>query len=318
MAAAFAASPPPGSPVALHGRLKVCGTKLCDKWNKLVQLRGMSTQGLQWYAQCVNDKSLDALAKDWKSDVLRLSMYVQEGGYETNPRFFTDLVHDLIEQATKRGLYVIVDWHILNPGDPFYNFSRAKTFFAEIASRHKNKVNILYEVANEPHGVTWDRIKSYHELIIPVIRDRDRNAVILLGTRGYSSFGLGEGSNESEIINNPVRAKNIMYTFHFYAASHRDNYLSALARAADKIPVFASEFGTQTYTGGGDNDFVQSQKYIDLMAAKKISWTVWNFSDHTNSGAVLMPGTCPDGEFAGTSSLKDSGIWAREKIRERR
>jgi endoglucanase len=318
MATAFAASPPPGSPVAVHGRLKVCGTMLCNEKNIPVQLRGMSTQGLQWYRQCLTASSLDALAKNWKIDVLRIAMYVQEGGYETNPAFFTNWVHHLIEQATKRGLYVIVDWHILNPGDPYYNFKRAKTFFAEIASRHKGKVNIIYEVANEPHGVSWDRIRSYHEQIIPFIRKRDPHAIILLGTRGYSSFGLAETSNESEIINNPVRADNIMYTFHFYAASHGDVYLNTLSRAADAIPVFVSEFGTQTYTGSGDNNFVQSQKYIDLMAAKKISWTIWNFSDHHNSGAVLMPGTCPDGEFTRATSLKPSGTWARRKIRELR
>ena len=45
----------------------------------------MSTHGLQWFPACYNDASLDALANDWKADVLRIAMYVQEGGYETNP-----------------------------------------------------------------------------------------------------------------------------------------------------------------------------------------------------------------------------------------
>jgi len=103
----------------------------------------MSTHGLQWYNQCLNAGSLDALAQDWKADVLRISMYIQEGGYETNPRLFTDRVHNLIEQATARGMYAIVDWHMLDPGDPNYNLSRAKTFFTEIAQRHKDKKNGL-------------------------------------------------------------------------------------------------------------------------------------------------------------------------------
>jgi endoglucanase len=315
LADAFAA-PPPGSPVALHGRLKVCGTMLCDKYNRPVQLRGMSSQGLQWFAQCINDKSLAALQQDWKSDVIRLSLYVQEGGYETNPTGFTNLMHGLIDKASARGLYVIVDWHILNPGDPYYNLTRAKTFFADIASRYKNQDNIIYETANEPHGVTWDRIRAYHELIIPVIRSRDPKAVILLGTRGWSSLGVAEGASETEIVNNPVRAKNVMYTFHFYAASHRDDWLATLSRAAARIPVFVSEFGTQTYTGSGANDFVMSQKYMDVMKQRKIGWTNWNFSDYTSTGAVLVPGTCPDGQFAGASSLKESGVWIRDRIRE--
>jgi endoglucanase len=307
---------PPGSPVARHGQLHVCGTKLCNKSGQPIQLRGMSTHGLQWYRHCINDKSLNALAADWQADVLRVSMYIQEGGYATDPPRFTNMVHAIIAEATQRGLYVIVDWHMLDPGDPYDNLARAKTFFAEIASRHKNKVNILYEVANEPNGVSWARIKSYHEKIIPVIRSRDANAVILLGTRGWSSLGVSDGTNETEVVNNPVNAGNVMYTFHFYAASHGAAHFNALSRAANKIPMFVTEFGMQQFTGDGPNDFVQAQKYLDLMRQKKISWVNWNYSDDERSGAVFEPGTCPNGIFAGTSALKPAGQWVRARIRQ--
>jgi endoglucanase len=314
-AAAAPMTPPAGSPVAINGRLHVCGTRLCNKFDKPIQLRGMSTHGLQWYRQCINDKSLDALAADWKADVLRVSMYVQEGGYVTDPAGYTNLVHAIVNKATARGLYVIVDWHMLDPGDPFYNLARAKTFFTKIAGLHKNNVNVLYEVANEPSGVTWYRIKSYHEQIVPVIRKQSPNAVILLGTRGWSSLGVSDGADERQIVNNPVKAKNVMYTFHFYAASHGARYYDALARASSKLPMFVTEFGTQKYTGDGSNDFVQAQKYIDLMAKRKISWVNWNYSDDYRSGAVFKGHTCPSGNFAGVSALKPAGLWVRTRIR---
>jgi endoglucanase len=312
------ASPTPGpggTPVAVNGQLRVCGVKLCNKNGQPIQLRGMSTHGLQWYPQCVNNASLDALAQDWKADVIRLSMYIQEGGYETNPRHFTDLVHSLIEAATARGMYAIVDWHQLSPGDPNYNLSRAKTFFTEIAQRHKDKPNILYDVANEPNGVAWNTVRNYHQQIIPVIRAQDPDSVILLGTHGWGSLGVSDGRNETDVINNPVTFGNVLYTFHFYAASHRDEYLNALSRAADRIPMFVTEFGTQDYTGDGGNDFAMSQRYLDLMAAKKISWVSWNYSDDHRSGAAFTPGTCPGGPFAGTSRLKPAGVWVRDRIR---
>jgi endoglucanase len=304
-----------GTPVAVNGRLKVCGVKLCNQHGNPIQLRGMSTHGLQWYSQCANDASLDALAKDWNADVLRISMYIQEGGYETNPRRFTDLVHDYIAKATARGLYAIVDWHMLSPGDPNHNLARAKTFFAEIARRHASKSNVIYEVANEPNGVSWLDTRRYHEQIIPVIRAVDPDAVILLGTRGWSSLGLADDSGASEVIQNPVNATNIMYTFHFYAASHGTEYLNTLSTAADRIPMFVTEFGTQTSSGDGVNDFDMAQRYIDLMARKKISWVNWNYSDDERSGAVFKPGICPDGSFTGTSGLKPTGTWIRQRIR---
>jgi aryl-phospho-beta-D-glucosidase BglC (GH1 family) len=303
------------TPVEINGKLHVCGTKLCNQYGKPIQLRGMSTHGLQWHYNCINNASLDALAGDWKADILRISMYIQEGGYETNPRLFTDRVHSIIEQVTARGMYFIVDWHQLSPGDPHYNLARARTFFTEIAQRHGNKPNILYEVANEPSGVSWSRIRDYHHAIIPTIRAQDPDSVILLGTRAWSSLGVSDGGNEQEVISNPVNASNVMYTFHFYAASHGANYRGALSRAADRIPMFVTEYGTQTFTGGGGNDFGSSQQYIDLMAQKKISWTNWNYSHDPLSGAAFTVGTCPGGPFAGTSRLKPAGNWVRNQLR---
>jgi endoglucanase len=309
------ADAPAQTPVQANGQLRVCGTKLCNASGKPIQLRGMSTHGLQWYRDCITDSSLDVLATDWNADVIRLSMYIQEGGYESNPRMYTDLVHSLIDKATARGLYVIVDWHMLDPGDPHYNLERAKTFFSEIAQRHNGKVNLLYEIANEPSGVAWSRIKSYAEALIPVIRQRDPETPVIVGTRAWSSLGVSDGANESEVVNNPVNASNILYTFHFYAASHRDEYLNALSRAADRIPMFVTEFGTQTYTGDGGNDFAMAQRYIDLMASKKISWVNWNYSDDFRTGAVFKEGACPNGPYAGTAPLKPAGVWVRDRIR---
>ena len=305
----------PAAPAQADGQLRVCGVKLCDATGQAVQLRGMSTHGLQWYSQCVNDASMDALAGDWGADVMRISMYIQEGGYETDPAGFTNRVSDLIDEVTARGMYAIVDWHMLSPGDPYHNLERAKTFFTEIARRHNDKTNLLYEIANEPNGVPWSRIKSYAEELIPVIRAVDPETPILVGTRAWSSLGVSDGADESEVVDNPVNASNIMYTFHFYAASHREEYLNALARAADRIPMFVTEFGTQEYTGDGPNDFAMAQRYLDLMADQQISWTNWNFSDDFRSGAVFETGTCPNGPFTTPERLKPSGEWIRDRIR---
>ncbi|WP_158842268.1 glycoside hydrolase family 5 protein [Saccharothrix deserti] len=310
-----AMAPPAGSPAAINGQLRVCGVKLCNQYGKQIQLRGMSTHGIQWYAQCVKPASLDALANDWKADVLRISMYIQEGGYETNPRKFTDLVHGYIEEATKRGMYALVDWHQLSPGDPNHNTSRAKTFFKEIANRHKDKTNIIYDIANEPNGVTWSRVKSYAEQVIPVIRAEDSDSLVLVGTHGWSTFGLSDGRDPQEVVNNKVSASNVMYTFHFYAASHGTEYLNTLSKVADQVPVFVTEFGTQTASGDGSNNFTRSQQYIDLMNQKKISWVNWNFSDDHRSGAVFKEGTCSGGSFSGTGVLKPAGVWVRDRIR---
>ena len=125
---------------------------------------------------------------------------------------------------------------------------------------------------------------------------------------------MTDGGNEQEVVNNPVRASNIMYTFHFYAQTHRDNYLNTLRRASSRLPIFVTEWGAQSWMGYG-NDFIMSQKFVDLMTRKKISWTYWSISDDERDGSVFKQGACQRGKFTGNSVLKPAGVWIRERIR---
>ncbi|MEU0300937.1 cellulase family glycosylhydrolase [Streptomyces sp. NPDC006175] len=310
--------PPPvpsdGTPVDINGPLHVCGVNLCNQYDRPVQLRGMSTHGIQWFDACYNAASLDALANDWKSDLLRVSMYVQEDGYETDPAGFTARVNELVDMAEARGMYALIDFHTLTPGDPNYNLDRAKTFFASVAARNAAKKNVIYEITNEPNGVSWSGIKSYAEQVIPVVRAADPDSVVIVGTRGWSSLGVSDGSNESEVVNNPVNASNIMYAFHFYAASHKDSYRSTLSRAASRLPLFVTEFGTVSATGGGAMDRASTTAWLDLLDQLKISYANWTYSDAPESSAALRPGTCGGGDYSSSGVLTDSGALLKSRI----
>jgi len=305
---------PAGSPVAVNGQLSVCGVRLCNQSGTAIQLRGMSSHGLQFFPNCVNSNSLAALRNDWKADFIRLSMYVQEGGLASDPTGFTNKVNGLVDDATALGLYVVVDFHILTPGDPNFNLGLAKTFFANVTARHAASTNVLYEIANEPNGVSWDAIKSYADQVIPVIRKNSPNSVVLVGTRGFSSLGLTDGSDEKEILADPVDFKNVMYTFHFYAASHGADRRAVVARAATELPLFVSEFGSQTFTGDGTNDFTSTTAWLDLLKANKISYGMWSFSDGRESNSVFKQGTCAGTTFAGTGVLTEAGRYLRSRI----
>ncbi len=302
------------TPVSQNGQLSVNGTKLVNQNGYPIQLRGMSSHGIQWFSQCLTDASLDAVANDWKADIFRISMYIQEGGYETNPTYYTNLVKTLVNKVTARGMYALIDFHMLTPGDPNFNTSRAITFFTEMANTFKNNNNILYEICNEPNGnVSWASIKNYANQVIPAIRNIDNDAPIIVGTRAWSSLGLSEGSSAQEIVNSPLTFPNILYTFHFYAKSHGESYLNHLEWAADRLPIFVTEFGTQEASGDGPNDFNMSQRYINLMRTKKISWVNWNYSDDFRTGAVWTTGTCGGTNWT-TGRLKEAGAWIRNNI----
>ena len=98
-------------------------------------------------------------------------MYVKYGGYESSPEETIRHVNTVIAELSDRGLYVIVDFHILAgtgvSGNPLNYTNTAETFFRRIVQDNKHRQNVLYEIANEPQAsdLIWDHIKQYLSLI---------------------------------------------------------------------------------------------------------------------------------------------------------
>lgn len=295
-------------PVAANGQLQVIGTQLSNANGDAIQLRGMSSHGLQWYPNDINETSLDILAYNWDCDVIRLSLYAREGGYETNPQGFTTLLEEKIQMVIDRGLYVIIDWHQLSPGNPLEDIDNAKVYLTHMAEKFGHLPNVIYEICNEPNNCNWVDVKTYAEEMIPLLRAIDPDGVIIVGTHAWGSLGLSDSKSEQEIINNPVNAENIIYSFHFYADSHSfDWYGSAVRRFAQELPIMVSEFGTQDYSGDNNNNFNETDKYLEMFKELNISWINWNFSSDHRSGAVLKS----SGNY---TSLKDAGYYIRYNI----
>lgn len=66
-----------------------------------------------------------------------------------------------VKYATELGMYVIIDWHILNDGNPKSHLSQAKSFFATMSKKYSKQKNVIYEICNEPNGCSWSTIRSY-------------------------------------------------------------------------------------------------------------------------------------------------------------
>lgn len=102
-----------------------------------------------------------------------------------------------------------VDLHILIDSDPRIYQSEAAEFFDLIASEYAQYPNLIFEICNEPNDSTnWSDIMEYSRQIIPVIRARVPEAVILVGTPEYDQ-------NLSSAILRPLEFDNIMYVLHF-------------------------------------------------------------------------------------------------------
>ena len=54
------------------------------------------------------------------------------------------MVDTLVEETASRGMYCLIDWHMLHPGDPWFNIEHARAFFAYMALRDAAQEGALY------------------------------------------------------------------------------------------------------------------------------------------------------------------------------
>ncbi|MFB0636134.1 cellulase family glycosylhydrolase [Bacillus rugosus] len=296
------------TPVSINGQLSIKGTQLVNQDGKAVQLKGISSHGLQWYGDFVNKDSLKWLRDDWGITVFRAAMYTADGGYVDNPSV-KNKVKEAVEAAKELGIYVIIDWHILNDGNPNQNKERAKEFFREMSTLYGSTPNVIYEIANEPNGdVNWKRdIKPYAKEVISVIRENDPNNIIIVGTGTWSQ-------DVNDAADDQLKDANVMYALHFYAGTHgqflRDKANYALSKGA---PIFVTEWGTSDASGNGGVYLNQSREWLNYLNSKNISWVNWNLSDKQESSSALKPGASKTGGWP-LSDLSASGTFVRENI----
>ena len=292
---------------AALGALSVEGTKLVDGNGNGVLLKGISTHGLAWYPDYVNEDCIRQLKEEWGANVFRLAMYTAEyGGFCSggDKESLKALVKDGVKYATDNDMYVIIDWHILSDGNPNSYLEDAKGFFEEMSEEYADYTNVLYEICNEPNGGTsWSDVKSYAEEVIEVIRENDEDGIILVGTPNWSQY-------VEQAAADPIEGyDNIMYTLHFYAATHKEDLREAMVRAVEAgLPIFVSEYGICDASGNGGIDEYQANQWVELLNQYQISYVAWNLSNKSETSAVIKSSCSKTSGFT-LEDLSDSGKW---------
>ena len=234
-----------------YGKLKLVGNQLCSEKGEPVQLRGWSTHGKNWQGSNFDDKNDFLGMKKHGANVARIAMYLISGGSED-----LNWVKQCIQWTNELGMYCLVDWHILTPGNPNDGaYSNAPNFFSALSQWvvQNGYKNVLYEICNEPNENTegtiyrpnvWKQIKEYSQKVLPKIEQNDPGAIVIIGTPQWDKALVFP-------MEDPVGEYNLglMYSFHHYTCDQKQ-FLGLLSSAAAYIPLFVTEWGLSTDDGG--------------------------------------------------------------------
>jgi len=280
--------------VTKWGQLQVKGSQLCDKDGNPIVLRGVSLGWHNLWPRFYNKGAVKELTNEWNATVVRAAMGVKiEDNYLENPSFALECIEPVINAAIKEDVYVIIDWH----AHDMYT-DKAKEFFSKMAQKYGKFPNVIYELYNEPIEDSWDDLKEYAKTIIYEIRRHDPDNIILMGCPHWDQ-------DIDIVAKSPIDGvTNVMYTLHFYAATHKQ-YLRDKMKAAVKggLPVFVSECAGMEASGNGKLDMEEYQKWIDCMEANKVSWVNWSVSDKDETCSMLLP------------RAKATGNWTEDLIK---
>lgn len=154
--------------------------------------------------------------KELGCDVIRLPInlhFMTSGSpdYTIDPLLYTFL-DQVVNWAEELQINLILDNHSFDPvanTDPNVGTVLNKVW-AQMAQHYKDRSEyILFEILNEPHGITTQQWGIVQKNAIDVIRLYDIKHTIVVGASGYNSYG--------EMKDLPVYSDaKLLYTFHFY------------------------------------------------------------------------------------------------------
>ncbi len=289
-----------------NGKLSVKGTQLVNEKGNPIVLRGMSFGWHNWWPRFYNAGAVSWLKNDWGCNVVRAAMGVEPAGaYLNRPDWSKEKIKAVVDAAIKEDIYVIIDWHSHN-----IKQEEAKKFFTEMATAYRDRPNVIYEIFNEPERQSWDEVKAYSIELIKTIRAIDPDNIILVGSPHWDQ-------DVHVAADDPITGyNNLMYTLHFYAATHKQSLRDRGSYALGKgLPLFISESAGMEATGNGPLDMEEWNQWIDWAESNKISWITWSVSDKNETCSVLQTSAGDTGNWK-ESDLKESGRKTREMIRK--
>lgn len=293
-------------------QLGVYGNKLINSDYEEVYLKGVNVVSLEWSPKGEQiHRSVKVALKDWGANTIRLpvveSFWFGRGKGKkiksNDQEAYRKIVDEVIQMASGEGAYVILDLHRYGAPQEF-----AREFWLDAAPRYANNPAVLFDLYNEPHGISWEhwrnggekevkkkgskekktiQIVGMQDLVDAVRSTGARNVIIAGGTSyAYNLKGILDGY----ALEDHPNGYGLMYATHFYNW-HR-GWEEHFLKVAEKYPVLVGEFGADVKKMSFIPNNKQEDPYtwvpdaLGMVQEHKLHYT--GFSMHPKATPVLI------------------------------
>ncbi|HSX09332.1 MAG TPA: glycoside hydrolase family 5 protein [Candidatus Saccharimonadales bacterium] len=251
--------------IAFSG-LRVVKNKLVNEQNQQVVLHGADRSGAEY--ECVkndfvfdgpsDEVSIQAM-KTWNITAIRVPLnedcWLGINGAKVDSSTYQKAIRNYVTLLNQHQIYVILDLHWNAPGDTLSTSQQNMAdrdhsidFWKSVAATFKGNNNVLFDVYNEPHDISWDCWKNGcdnyagMQQLVDAVRSTGANNVIMLGGLNWAKDLSGWYANR------PTDPKNnLVASWHMYGSTSCSGTncwdAKGISSLMAKVPVIAGEFG---------------------------------------------------------------------------
>ncbi len=298
--------------------LRVQGNRLVNPSGKEVWLQGLNAGGFETLPQDTQPiKSTLVGVSEWKANVVRLPVN-EANWFGRNPlqkdggAAYRDYIDQCVMIAANRGAYLVLDLHRFRAPKPEH-----VEFWKDAATRYKNHPAVLFDLFNEPHGISWkiwreggfvgekkgvdesaflseeDKKKNQGfesvgmQALIDAVRSTGAKNIVIASGLGWSFdlSGVTDGYELSDSAGN-----GIMYAWHVY--NWHKGWEKAVLAAAAKHPILVGEVGADIKKmdfiphGAQEDPHTWVPDMLGFIQKHRLNWTAWCF--HPRATPVMI------------------------------
>ncbi|MGC8669032.1 MAG: glycoside hydrolase family 5 protein [Chthonomonadales bacterium] len=305
--AALASSQTFDAPPPLH----VVGAALRTPAGKEVLLRGVNVASMEWTATGENViQSVRVAIEDWHANVIRLPLcqdrwFGKTEGQNDGGAAYRERVREVVREASRRGAYILLDLHWSDAGEWGRHVGQHKmpdensvAFWKSCAAAFANHPAVLFDLYNEPYGVTWKIWRDGGEVtendrgatlryqavglqtLLDTVRAAGaRNPVVAGGLDwAYDLTGIVQGY----ALHDPHGA-GVIYSTHIYP--WKKDWDRFVGPAIGRYPVLVGEAGCSPDARQEDPK-TWAPRLLDYVRKNRLNFTAWDL--HPAAGPCLI------------------------------
>ncbi|MES2460866.1 MAG: cellulase family glycosylhydrolase [Armatimonadota bacterium] len=302
--------------------LRVVGNQVQTGDGKPIWLQGLNVVSLEWSVKGESVlRSTQVAIDDWKSGIIRLPVkeeywFGKSAGQKDGGTAYRALVDDVVTIAANRGAYILLDLHRFRaPREEHV------AFWKDAATHYKNHPAVLFDLFNEPHGVSWkvwrdggfvpdketpadedaflsaqDKTKSSQgfqspgmQRMVDTVRETGARNIVVAGGLdwSYDLTGIANGFALKDATGN-----GIIYATHIYP--WKSGWKDKVLIIAEKHPILVGEVGADIKKlsfvplDRQEDPYTWSPDLLGFIQKHRLHWTAFSF--HPSASPVMISG----------------------------